>query len=108
MSFNSLVNDGPVTIQLDSRKFQYVESNNNNQNAKKETNRNKNNRNKNPDIQSPEPIDPHVSDLFTCEKCNSRRCTYIQLQTRSADEPMTTFITCLECNYRWKKQGDQI
>ena len=27
---------------------------------------------------------------------------YIQLQTRSADEPMTTFVLCLECGNRWK------
>ena len=31
-----------------------------------------------------------------------RKCTYYQLQTRSADEPMTTFVTCLKCNARWK------
>jgi DNA-directed RNA polymerase subunit M/transcription elongation factor TFIIS len=31
-----------------------------------------------------------------------RKCTYYQLQTRSADEPMTTFVTCLNCNARWK------
>ena len=30
------------------------------------------------------------------------QCTYYQLQTRSADEPMTTFVTCLTCNARWK------
>ena len=31
------------------------------------------------------------------------QCTYYQLQTRSADEPMTTFVTCLTCNARWKQ-----
>ena len=42
------------------------------------------------------------TDLFTCRKCKSNKCTYYQLQTRSADEPMTTFVTCLECNARFK------
>jgi DNA-directed RNA polymerase subunit M/transcription elongation factor TFIIS len=39
------------------------------------------------------------TDLFTCRAC---KCTYTQQQTRSADEPMTTFVTCLECGKRWK------
>jgi transcription elongation factor S-II len=42
------------------------------------------------------------TDTFTCRKCGSKNCTYYQLQTRSADEPMTTFITCLDCDKRWK------
>ncbi|BGP36215.1 transcription elongation factor TFIIS [Rhodotorula kratochvilovae] len=33
---------------------------------------------------------------------NGRRCMYYQMQTRSADEPMTTFVTCLACSNRWK------
>lgn len=40
--------------------------------------------------------------LFKCGKCGKRRTTYTQLQTRSADEPMTTFVLCLECGNRWK------
>jgi transcription elongation factor S-II len=40
--------------------------------------------------------------LFTCGKCKSRKTTYYQLQTRSADEPLTTFVTCLNCKKRWK------
>ena len=40
--------------------------------------------------------------MFKCGKCKERNCTYFQLQTRSADEPMTTFVTCLNCNNRWK------
>lgn len=39
---------------------------------------------------------------FTCSRCKSKRTTYFQLQTRSADEPMTTFVTCIDCNKRWK------
>lgn len=42
------------------------------------------------------------TDNFTCRKCKSNKCSYYQLQTRSADEPMTTFVTCLDCGSRWK------
>lgn len=45
-----------------------------------------------------------------CRKCKAAgkskeeytKCTYYQLQTRSADEPMTTFVTCITCGTRWK------
>lgn len=42
------------------------------------------------------------TDNFTCRKCKSKNCSYYQLQTRSADEPMTTFVTCIDCGSRWK------
>eukprot|EP00250_Pteridium_aquilinum_P004736 c14937_g1_i1 orf=306-1388(+) len=42
------------------------------------------------------------TDQFKCGKCGQRKCTYYQMQTRSADEPMTTFVTCVNCNNRWK------
>jgi len=42
------------------------------------------------------------TDDFTCFKCKSKECTHYQLQTRSADEPMTTFVTCIRCSNRWK------
>jgi transcription elongation factor S-II len=42
------------------------------------------------------------SGTFKCVKCKSDKTTYYQLQTRSADEPMTTFCTCLKCGKRWK------
>ena len=42
------------------------------------------------------------TDNFTCGKCKSKACTYYQLQTRSADEPMTTFVSCTNCGNRWK------
>ena len=41
------------------------------------------------------------TDKYRCPKCKSRRCTYEQIQTRSADESMTIFITCLDCDKRW-------
>tara|TARA_E500000178_G_C16724765_1_gene618797 strand:- start:37 stop:558 length:522 start_codon:yes stop_codon:yes gene_type:complete len=43
------------------------------------------------------------TDDFTCGKCKSKKCTFYQLQTRSADEPMTTFVTCLDCGNRFKR-----
>ena len=43
-----------------------------------------------------------ATDIFTCSRCHKKECTYYQLQTRSADEPMTTFVTCLNCGKRWK------
>ena len=42
------------------------------------------------------------TDDFKCRKCKSKKCTYYQLQTRSSDEPMTTFVTCIDCGNRWK------
>jgi transcription elongation factor S-II len=38
-----------------------------------------------------------------CSRCKKKsKCDYYQMQTRSADEPMTTFVTCLECGKPWK------
>jgi len=44
-----------------------------------------------------------MSNLFKCRKCGSRETSYYEVQTRSADEPMTQFITCLNCENRWKQ-----
>jgi DNA-directed RNA polymerase subunit M/transcription elongation factor TFIIS len=40
---------------------------------------------------------------FQCSACKSKKTTYYQLQTRASDEPMTTFIQCLNCQRRWKQ-----
>ncbi len=45
----------------------------------------------------------NVTDMFKCMRCFKRNCTYFELQTRSADEPMTIFVTCLECGKKWKQ-----
>ena len=42
------------------------------------------------------------ASLFTCGRCKSTKTTSTQKQTRSADEPMTVFVLCLNCNNRWK------
>ena len=42
------------------------------------------------------------TDMYTCRKCKSTRCTYYEMQTRSADEPATIFVTCLDCGKHWR------
>jgi DNA-directed RNA polymerase subunit M/transcription elongation factor TFIIS len=42
------------------------------------------------------------TDKFRCSRCGKSECSYYEMQTRSADEPMTIFITCLNCNKRWR------
>tara|TARA_B000000557_G_C20658765_1_gene393765 strand:+ start:170 stop:703 length:534 start_codon:yes stop_codon:yes gene_type:complete len=44
----------------------------------------------------------NYTDQFKCSRCKKRKCSYYELQTRSADEPMTIFITCLNCGKRWR------
>jgi transcription elongation factor S-II len=47
-------------------------------------------------------MEEDFTGAFKCAKCKSMKTTYYQMQTRSADEPMTTFVTCLNCQKRWK------
>jgi DNA-directed RNA polymerase subunit M/transcription elongation factor TFIIS len=42
------------------------------------------------------------TDMYKCKKCRSKRCTYYEMQTRSADEPATIFVTCLDCGKHWR------
>ena len=46
--------------------------------------------------------DENYEGMFKCGKCKSMKTTYHQLQTRSADEPMTTFVTCKNCDNHWR------
>jgi len=43
-----------------------------------------------------------ISDSLECSACKKKMVSYVQAQTRSADEPMTTFCHCLNCGKRWK------
>jgi transcription elongation factor S-II len=47
-------------------------------------------------------VEKSVSKEFQCSKCNKKMVAYSQAQTRSADEPMTTFCECMNCGNRWK------
>lgn len=42
------------------------------------------------------------TNMYTCRKCKSTRCTHYEMQTRSADEPATIFVTCLDCGKHWR------
>lgn len=44
------------------------------------------------------------TDMYTCKKCKSKKCTYYELQTRSADESTSVFVTCLDCGKNWRAQ----
>jgi DNA-directed RNA polymerase subunit M/transcription elongation factor TFIIS len=44
-----------------------------------------------------------ATDMFKCSRCGKRECTYYEMQTRSADEPMTQFIRCLNCGKQWRQ-----
>jgi len=48
------------------------------------------------------PIEQQADGLIRCRKCKSMKTVYTQAQTRSADEPMTTFVTCLSCDGHFK------
>ncbi len=45
------------------------------------------------------------TNMYRCRRCQSRECNYFGLQTRSADEPMTIFVSCLNCGNRWRTEG---
>lgn len=43
-----------------------------------------------------------IEGFYMCFKCKLKKTTYFQMQTRRADEGMTTFVECLNCGNRWK------
>jgi transcription elongation factor S-II len=43
-----------------------------------------------------------MTDAFKCGKCFKNECVYYQMQTRSADEPMSIFVRCLNCGNHWR------
>lgn len=42
-----------------------------------------------------------MTDEFVCKRCRGRSCTVHLAQVRSADEPETVFLACLDCGNRW-------
>jgi transcription elongation factor S-II len=47
---------------------------------------------------------PGVS-MYTCPRCKKRNIHSFAMQTRSADEPMTIFCTCLDCHCSFRRGG---
>jgi DNA-directed RNA polymerase subunit M/transcription elongation factor TFIIS len=43
------------------------------------------------------------TDMFRCKKCGNNKCTYYEMQTRSADESATIFVNCLTCGKNWRE-----
>lgn len=41
--------------------------------------------------------------ILKCRKCHKRKVEYVQVQTRSADEPMTIKAHCKSCGHRWSQ-----
>ncbi|KAL2757798.1 hypothetical protein ACRALDRAFT_1061090 [Sodiomyces alcalophilus JCM 7366] len=39
----------------------------------------------------------------TRDGCNGDEAAFFQVQIRSADEPMTTFLKCMACGHRWRE-----
>ena len=44
-----------------------------------------------------------VEGLYQCTRCKSKKTYSRQVQTRSADEGMTSIIQCIECNKVWRE-----
>lgn len=44
-----------------------------------------------------------MTDQIKCGKCKKNKISYYELQTRSADEPLTTYFSCILCGHRWKQ-----
>lgn len=43
-----------------------------------------------------------MTDQYKCKRCKKRECSFVELQTRSCDEPATLFIQCVQCGNRWR------
>lgn len=43
-----------------------------------------------------------TTDMYKCPKCKKNKTTYYKMQIRCADEPETTFITCINCKFNWR------
>lgn len=49
------------------------------------------------ELRQSQTIQRKTSILYQCPKCHIRKCTYVQQQLRSLDEPATYICTCVNC-----------
>lgn len=52
--------------------------------------------------EAPSNVHEAPEGAYTCGRCKSKKTVYTAMQIRSADEPMTIFVTCLNCGKNWK------
>ena len=43
-----------------------------------------------------------VDSVIHCRRCSSADLNFVQVQTRSADEPMTSVFSCNKCGSKWR------
>ena len=48
-------------------------------------------------------VSVHPTVLVECPKCKHSEAEAWQEQTRSADEPSTSFFRCVKCGYTWRE-----
>jgi DNA-directed RNA polymerase subunit M/transcription elongation factor TFIIS len=53
-------------------------------------------------VQTSADVESMPDGVVECRKCKSKKTSYTQLQTRAADEPMTSFFVCHNCGNRWR------
>ena len=56
-------------------------------------------------IKEKDEIEHPVDKNAQCPKCSQHGAEFFQEQTRSADEPATTFYKCLDCKHKWRDYG---
>ena len=54
-------------------------------------------------VSNDDKIAVHPKVTRTCPKCKNEEAETWQEQTRSADEPSTSFFRCTKCKYTWRE-----
>lgn len=54
------------------------------------------------DAVKPKNLEDIPDGILKCGKCKSYKTEYVELQTRSPDEPTSKFCYCHKCGNRWK------
>ena len=55
------------------------------------------------DILGDESWEAAAKTRVLCPECDNNEAYFLQIQTRSADEPSTIFYKCTKCDHRWKE-----